>query len=230
MAAGVNPVLEWSGILLDAIRSTRTPPTIGARALAVAQTCMYDAWAAYDPMAVGTRLGGTLRRPADERTLDAKNEAISRAARLGLADLFPALAARFDAVLAGQGYDPAEPPVEGTPAGVALRACRAVLDFRHHDGANQLGDEPGAIGGPYSDYTGYRPVNRPDRLSDPDRWQPQAAPDGHGGSTVEQFLTPQWGRVVAFAGAGGEGDVPSDADAAARLAPWRPPRPHRCWS
>ena len=195
---GPNPVLRWDGVVLEALRATKTPTTIGARALAVAHTCMYDAWAAYDPVAVGTRLGGTLRRPADERTLDAKDEAVSRAARLALADLFPALAARFDAVLAGQGYDPAQPAADGTPAGVALRACRAVLDFRHHDGANQLGDEPGSAGGPYSDYTGYRPANGPDRLADPDRWQPQRVPDGHGGTTVQAFLTPQWGRVVPF--------------------------------
>jgi hypothetical protein len=37
-----------------------------------------------------------------------------------------------------------------------------VLDVRHHDGANQLGDEPGGLSGvPYSDYTGYTPVNAP---------------------------------------------------------------------
>src|SRR5581483_2042468 len=155
---GPNPVLRWNDALLEAIRVTKTPPTIGARALAVTNTCMYDAWAAYDPVAVGTRLGGTLRRPAEERT----------------------------------------------PAGVALQACRAVLDFRHPDGANQLGDEPGSAGGPYSDYTGYRPVNGPDRLSDPDRWQPRRTPDGQGGTTVQRFLTPQWGRVVPFA--------PGDAD------------------
>ncbi|HVW33383.1 MAG TPA: haloperoxidase, partial [Acidimicrobiia bacterium] len=202
---GVNPVIRWNGAVLDAIRTTATPPTIGARALAVVHTCMYDAWAAYDRVAVGTRLGGTLRRPPDERTLDARNEAVSRAARLALVDLYPALAARFDALASGDGYDPAVPPAEGTPAGVAQRACRAVLDFRHHDGANQLGDEPGSIGGPYSDYTGYRPENGPDHLSDPDRWQPQRVPDGHGGTTVQRFVTPQWGRVVPFAGEAADG-------------------------
>src|SRR5581483_7126072 len=148
-APGVNPVVRWNVAVLDAIRTTATPATVGARALAVAHTCMYDAWTAYDPVATGTRLGGTLRRPADERTLEAKDEAISRAARLALVDLYPALAPRFDAILSADGYAPAAPPAEGTPAGVALRACRAVLDFRHHDGANQLGDEPGGSGAPY---------------------------------------------------------------------------------
>ena len=44
-------------------------------------------------------------------------------------------------------------------AGV-LVACAAVLDFRHSDGSNQLGDMT-ASGVPYADYTGYTPVNKP---------------------------------------------------------------------
>jgi hypothetical protein len=40
-------------------------------------TCIYDAWAAYDERAVGTQLGGALRRPASERTLANKEQAIS---------------------------------------------------------------------------------------------------------------------------------------------------------
>ena len=199
MVVSPNPVLRWDRILLNALRATKTGPTIGARALAVLHTCIYDAWAAYDPVAVGTRLGGTLRRPAEERTLEAKQEAISRAAHVAAADLYPQLAPWFDAALVGEGYDPATPPVDGSPAGVARRACQAVLDVRHRDGSNQLGDEPGSTGGPYSDWTGYQPVNNPEHVSDPDRWQPRRMPDGRGGATVQQFLTPQWGRVVSFA-------------------------------
>ena len=198
-SADLNPVVRWDRILLNTIRETKETPTISARSLAVLHTCMYDAWAAYDPVAEGTRLGGTLRRPPDERTLDAKREAISRAAHLAAVDLYPPRAAVFDAALAAEGYDPAEPPADGSPAGVAAQACRAVLDDRHRDGSNQLGYEPGSAGGRYSDWTGYRPVNDPDHVRDPDRWQPLRTPDGRGGETVQRFTTPHWGRVRPFA-------------------------------
>ena len=62
-----NVVLRWDEQTLAAIRALKTGPTINARALAIVHTAMYDAWAAYDATAVGTRLGGSLRRPAAER-------------------------------------------------------------------------------------------------------------------------------------------------------------------
>jgi hypothetical protein len=204
--ADLNPVVRWDRILLDVLRDDRSAPTIAARALAVLHTCMYDAWAAYDPVAVGTRLGATLRRPPEERTLDAKREVVSRAAHLAATDLYPSLAARFDAALADEGYDLAAPAGEGAPAAVAEQACRAVLEYRHHDRSNQLGDEPGSSGRPYADWTGYQPGNEPDHVRDPDRWQPLRTPDGQGGTSVQQFTTPHWGEVVPFA--------PGDADLA----------------
>src|SRR2546423_8469380 len=94
-AVGPNPVLRWNGVLLDTVRSTRTPVTVAARALAITNTCMYDAWAAYDPVAVGTRLGGSLRRPAEDRTIEAQDEAMSPAAPLALTDPFPAAGRLF---------------------------------------------------------------------------------------------------------------------------------------
>lgn len=60
-----------------------------ARALAIAHTCIYDAWAAYDHRAVSTLLGGSLRQPARERTLVNKQQAISFAAYRAAADLLP---------------------------------------------------------------------------------------------------------------------------------------------
>ena len=67
-AAQPNVVVRWNTALLAAVRGGALGPPQVARALATVHTCAYDAWAAYDPVAVGTRLGGTLRRPAAERT------------------------------------------------------------------------------------------------------------------------------------------------------------------
>ena len=170
-----------------------------ARSLAILHTCIYDAWAAYDPAAIGTRLGGALRRPAAERTLANKNEAISYAAKAALVDLYPypTEAARFNGLLASLGYDPTNTSSNtSTPSGIGNLAAQAALTFRHGDGSNQLGNlHPG----PYSDYTGYAPVNDPDHINDANRWQPLRVSDGHGGFVVQKYIAPHWGLVIPFA-------------------------------
>jgi hypothetical protein len=190
-----NAVLRWNAAALQAIRDTAYPPMRAARAFAIVHTCMYDAWAAYHRDAVGTELAGSLRRPHAERTRTNKQEAVSFAAYRALVDLFPAQRPTlFDPLMAELGYDPGDESVDtATPAGVGNVACGAVLAFRHQDGANQLGDLNG--GAPYSDYTGYTPVNTPDALNDPSRWQPLRAPNG----TVQAFAAPHWGLVAPFA-------------------------------
>ncbi|NOT62080.1 MAG: phosphoesterase, partial [Acidobacteria bacterium] len=65
-----NVALRWNQVALQAVRNTRLGPPMVARALAVTHTAMFDAWAPYDDVAVGTRLGATLRRPTDERTAE----------------------------------------------------------------------------------------------------------------------------------------------------------------
>src|SRR5438034_1293950 len=192
-----NVAIQWDNAALQAIRVAKLGPPIVARALAIVHTVMYDAWAAYDDRAVGTRLGGSLRRPGVERTLASKNEAVSFAAYRALVDLFPTQTPSFNDVLASLGYDLANGSTDvATPAGVGNVAATAVIAFRHHDGANQLGDlHPGA----YSDYTGYVPVNDPDHINDPNRWQPLRFSDGHGGTVTPGFIAPHWGRVVPFA-------------------------------
>jgi hypothetical protein len=61
-----------------------------ARALAIAHTCMYDAWAAYDGVAVGTTDPiGSRRRLAAERSDANKAKAISFAAYRCLGNLYP---------------------------------------------------------------------------------------------------------------------------------------------
>src|SRR5215212_7119081 len=203
-AAGDSVVLAWNQQTLDTIVRSRLAPTVSARGLAVVHTAIYDAWAAYDQVAVGTRLGGTLRQPAAERTVENKNKAVSFAAYAALVDLFPASGATYAQQMADLGY--AVDGSETSPAAtVGTTAAQAVLDFRHHDGANQLGDEAGGAPGlAYSDYTGYRPVNTWDRVDDPDRWQPLCLPLPPPGATectgrIQTFLTPFWDRVTPFA-------------------------------
>lgn len=57
-------------------------------------------------------------------------------------------------------FDPNDASTDVTrPQGVGNVAAAAVVAYRHHDGANQLGDEVGSKGVPYSDYTFYKPMN-----------------------------------------------------------------------
>jgi Domain of unknown function (DUF6851)/VCPO second helical-bundle domain len=206
-ATGDSVVLAWNQQLLDAIKGTKTGPTIAARALAVVHTAIYDAWAAYDPVAVDTRqrlrVNPDLRQPETERTVDNKNRAVSFAAYAALVDLFPAQSQQdaFATQMGDLGY-----AIDGsdtsTAAMVGAAAAQAVLDYRHRDGANQLGDLNG--GAPYSDYTGYAPVNTWDQVKDPDRWQPLCLPLPPPGATectgkIQTFLTPHWDHVTPFA-------------------------------
>ena len=193
-AAEPNVAVRWNGALLQAIRNTSFAPMYAARALAVVHTSAYDAWAAYDDVAVGTRLGGALRRPAAERTEANKAKAVSFAAYRALVDLFPTQkAALFDPLLASLGYAPGD---TAGAAAVGTAAADAVLAFRHADGSNQLGDHPqGTPGVAYSDYTAYAPVNDSATVVDPNHWQPLQNANG----TVQRFLAPHWGLVTPFA-------------------------------
>ncbi len=196
-AGAATLVTEWNDQALQAVRATRMAPPIFARAAAVMNTAMYDAWAAYDAKANGTQLGGELRRPAAERNDANRRKAMSYAAYRTLVDLFPTRKAQFDAEMLRLGYNPSDFGGDlATAQGVGNVAAAAVIQFRHADGANQLGDING--GAPYSDYTGYVPVNTPTQVIDPTRWQPLAVPNGSGGTNIQSFLVPQWGNVKGF--------------------------------
>jgi hypothetical protein len=85
------------------------------------------------------------------------------------------------------------------PQGVANVAAAALFEYRRRDGANQLGDELGSNGKPYSDYTFYRPVNPWNKITDPDCWQPIEFTLLDGKKATPGFLTPHWYRVKPFA-------------------------------
>ncbi len=209
--AGANVVLQWNNALLQAIRDTKPGPPQTARAIAIVQTCAYDAWAAYDAVANGTRFGGENRRPAAERTDGFKSKAISYAAYRALLDLYPADAqkAQFRALMTTLGYDPDDASTDhATPQGLGNACAAAVLAFRHVDGANQSG-ELSTSGTPYSDYTGYVAANPPmdpteptplALIPHPDRWQPLTfAPNATSPKATPAYIGPHWGHVIPFA-------------------------------
>jgi hypothetical protein len=136
---GDSIVISWSEAFLAGVRGSTLGPPMVARALAIGHTCSYDAWAAYDRKAIGTRLGGSLRRPPAERTLPNIQQAISCAAYRAACDLFPgSISSVFDPLMQTLGYDPGDLSTDTlTPTGADNVAARAVLDFRHRDGANQ---------------------------------------------------------------------------------------------
>jgi hypothetical protein len=199
-----SPAYAWVDVVLEVtgreVEKIGARPTVISRQMAIPITAMFDAWAAYDEKAVGTRLGGKLRRPANERTPKAKAKAISYAAYRTLVDIFPKDRDWLGEQMRKMGYDPNDVSTDvKTPQGIGNAAAAALLDYRHHDGSNQLGDEIGSSGKPYADYTMYEPRNPIDREIDPDRWQQIPFDDGKGGTAYPGFLTPHWYRVKPFA-------------------------------
>lgn len=191
--AADNDVLQWNTQALRAIRQSSLGPPMVSRALAILHTCMFDAWAAYHGDAVGTRWGESGRRPAAERTPENQRRALNEAAYKAFVDVFPAHRRLAEDQMARLGLAPGAPVPHQDPAGVGRAACEAVLRMRHADGSNQLGDEND--GSPYSDYTGYRPVNSLQQVREPDRWQPVLSTT----LAAPRFMAPHWGRVTPFA-------------------------------
>src|SRR5205807_6210608 len=136
-----------------------------------------------------------------------QNKAISFAAYRAVVDLFSLdKAAVFDPLMIKLGYDPTDTSMDTTkPSGVGNVACGAVLNFRHNDGSNQLGNLT-ASGAPYADYTGYISVNppttvpvNPGTVADVNRWQPLQYVDATGTFVTQKFVGAQWNKVTPFA-------------------------------
>ncbi|MEL6816159.1 MAG: vanadium-dependent haloperoxidase, partial [Cyanobacteria bacterium J06598_3] len=197
-ATGSNQdaVIRWNSVTLEAISNTKIAPPSTARAIALTATSMYDAWAAYDPTAIGTQLGDTVQIATPNVTEQNKQAAISYAAYRTLSTLFPAEQTRFDTLMGDLGYDPnvtttsftqgltgqAEAAVTGN------LAAQALLDSRAKDGSNQANN--------YADTGNYQPTNTWDKVNDPNKWQPISIDKG---ATVQQYLTPHWNQVTPFA-------------------------------
>ena len=196
----------WNEQNLDAIRIDFPAPTVHARNLFHASIAMWDAWAAYDP----TALGYLHRETADAADVTAaRNEAISYAAFGILSDRYllstnaettiPALRAEMFA----HGYDPDFRKTSGdTPAALGNRIAQTILEYYANDGSNQEGT--------YTDNS-YRAKNDPlilenssTTMLDPNRWQPLAfdiaqTQNGQVADKVQIFVGSHWGGVRPFA-------------------------------
>ena len=209
-AAGALPVnatvvVVWNKAALAEVRLARLSPPIVARALAVAHTCMYDAWAPYDSRAIAST-ASTPRRPLVEQNDTNKATAISFAAYRCLVNLFPAGTPRLDAVMRSLGHEPLDTTTSlATAQGIGNAAAAAVIAARRNDGANQYGD---LHAGAYSDYTGYASLNSPMpfclpstlttcplNISNPYHWQPLTNNLG----VTQVFAAAHWGNVYPFA-------------------------------
>ncbi|MFN3244246.1 MAG: vanadium-dependent haloperoxidase [Planctomycetota bacterium] len=192
----------WMDVMLEAaardVERIGARPTILSRQMAIPTIAMYEAWAAFDDVAVGPYFGASLRRPPAERTDANRRAAIAYAMFDACIDQYPHHRDYLREQMQGLGYDPDAELDDDSAGALGRRIAARIVTERHHDGANQLGDRDGSRGGPYSDYTDYRPVNPVDEIRDPDRWQPIPFDDGNGGKVVVPFLTPHWLHVQPF--------------------------------
>jgi len=218
LAVSASVVSDWNKVALAEVRLAKQGPPIVARSLAIAHTCMYDAWASYNDKALGAVVGDTLRRPVAQRNAANRTEAISYAAYGCLRNVFPAGETRLRAALTAMGYNPDNQSVDpSTPAGLGNSVALAVIASRRHDGSNQYGDlAPGA----YKDYTGYAAQNAPLPYCTPQllacaplvtqdeyKWQPLYNEMG----VLQSFIAPHWDKVRPFAMASADqfDDLPS---------------------
>jgi hypothetical protein len=210
----------WNEQNLTAIRMDIPHPPVHARNLFHVSVAMWDAWAAYDPLAVGYIHNESANVPdPDGDGVDAADIAAAREEAISFA-AFRVLSARYmhsvnalqtAADLSQQmvelGYDESNTSIVGdTPATLGNRIAESILGFFLDDGANEAGE--------YEDFT-YSAVNDPVPLDEPtftlvtildvNRWAPLAFGDfaltqnGIEADLIQTYLGSQWWRVRAFA-------------------------------
>jgi len=210
----------WNESLLDAIRMDRPKPPVHSRNLFHLSVAMWDAWAAYDPVAIGYI---TREKHHADDVHAARRETISYAAFRLLMYRFPgggidpdgqpcqpgaeASQADFTATMNAMGYDPTLTSTVGdSPAALGNRIGQAVIDFGRSDGATE-GDDLC-----YPDPSGYHSVNPSlvfelpgTNCTDSNHWQKLAfdylvLQNGIViGRAVQEFVGVAWAGTKSFA-------------------------------
>lgn len=202
----------WDEEILAAIRIDTPHPPVHARNLFHLSVVMYDAWAAYDNVAVGY-LFREKHTTADVAA--ARREAISYAAYRILRERYvfskssSNTLATLDAHMLALGYPTNNFSTDtSTPAGVGNSVYNMVSAYFLNDGSlqtNSYADLPPAQGG----YSAYNPplvtgLPGDTNVIDVNRWQPLAitnAVDQNGfpAGPIQKFLGAQWLGVRPFA-------------------------------
>lgn len=217
----------WNEENLAAIRIDRPNPPVHARNLFHNAVAMYNAWAAYDTVAIGYIHH---ERAISADLAAARREAISyasyrilRARYAGSANA-TTTASVLDARLASLGYDKNLTGTTGSsPAAVGNRIAASVLAWGLADGANQ----PNGYADPT--YTNNQPEFRilengvplggiPGGC-DPDRWHPLTFDDGLSQNGVEPIT------LQRFVGVSWRGTRPFTLSRPVAGIPWLDPGP-----
>jgi hypothetical protein len=158
---------NWSERILESIRMDTPHPPAQARNLFSYSVCMYDAWAAYDPTAVGFIYRGKHTAPD---VAAARREAISYAMyrmmveRLAYSRTATNQFERNPVYMSLLGYDPGNASRDtNTPAGIGNTIYDMVSAYFINDGSRQTNGTPYPLANPpapvYPDY----PVGNPRR-------------------------------------------------------------------
>jgi len=202
---------QWNEELLAAIRIDVPHPPVHARNLFHTAVAMYDAWAAYDPVAIGYIHHERATAPDVEA---ARREAISYAAyrilRVRFANsvnaetTLPAL----DAKLAALGYDENVISTSGgSPAAVGNRIASSILAWGLADGSGQataFGDPSYVNTQPsFEVIENGVPLGGYPAGADPDRWHPLTfdegfAQNGVGPIFLQPFVGVTWLNTRPF--------------------------------
>jgi hypothetical protein len=199
----------WDETALDLVRANPPAPTIVARNLFDLSAVMWDAWAAYDPTAVGYFVN---EKHTATDVAEARRETISYAAYDLLRERYfgdsvdpdPSFALHMQQLCLWPNYSYPVPAGRDTPGDLGRKIASAAISYGKTDGSLEENA--------YVD-SSFKPVNDPLKIgrpgttmSDPNAWQPLEFPrgqaQGQGGRPapdVQSFVGAQWGHVTAFA-------------------------------
>jgi len=199
----------WDEAILDAIRRDTPRPTVHARNLYHTSAAMWDAWAAYDPLADGVFVDEktVLEDPAAVQA--AQEEALSYAAYRVLSHRYAGATGgkgslrEFGRLMAALCYPVGRTTTKGaSPAALGNRIADTIIRTTLKDGSLERRGYQ----------SGYEPVNDPlivelpgTVMNDPNRWQPLALEVSYTQNGIplpvgpQEAVTPHWGNVTGFA-------------------------------